>query len=40
VLTYITAVWAYYRHILEEWGERGKEGGGGEGGKGRGGKEV
>jgi len=20
------SVWAYYRHISEEWGERGKEG--------------
>jgi len=30
---YITAVWAYYRHIYE-WG-RGKEGGCGEGEKGR-----
>jgi len=29
----MTAVWAYYRHIYEEWGEKGKEGGYGEGGK-------
>jgi len=31
VQTYITAIWAYYSHIKEEWGERGKEDGGGEG---------
>jgi len=27
IQAYITAVWAHYRHIQEEWGERGKEGG-------------
>jgi len=25
VQVYITAVWTYYRHILEEWGERGRK---------------
>jgi len=34
IVGYSAVVWAYYRHklIYEEWGERGKEGGG-EGGK-------
>jgi len=35
IQAYITAVWAHYRHIQEEWGERGKERGGKEGEKGR-----